>query len=258
MSTDNKKKKIRFTKTNFITILLIIALAFLAVAEYAIIHRDEIYKQIAGEMVGSVTSTSSFESSLPLELTTIGSKQYLVDKSHRLDSSYVPENLTTPYLNSSTDVIQLEEECGNQAKAMKDAASNEGIALIVSAGYVSYKEQDELYKSTVSLVGETQASTTIPEAGCSENQLGLAIDFTSDASQASPTLDFANSDAYAWLVQHAHEYGFILRYPEGKESITGYSYMPWHYRYVGVDVATAIYEKGADYTFEEYFNLVKE
>ena len=83
--------------------------------------------------------------------------------------------------------------------------------------------------------------------GYSEHQTGLAIDVKDGSGQYA---FFKNSDEYKWMKDNAHKYGFILRYPEGKEHITGFSFEAWHYRYVGVDVATFIYEN--DLTFDEY------
>ena len=81
--------------------------------------------------------------------------------------------------------------------------------------------------------------------GTSEHQLGIAVDINADKSKSS------NDEVYTWLAANAHNYGFILRYPQGKQEITGTSYEPWHYRYVGVDAAREIYERGI--CLEEYF-----
>ena len=136
------------------------------------------------------------------------------------------------------------------------AANDAGISLYVVTGYRSYEDQQKYYTSRMELLNNSEdAKKQVQAAGCSEHQTGLAIDFTDDPSNAQPTTDFGKTDAGKWLYEHAHEYGFILRYPEGKEDITGYNYEPWHYRYVGVETATAIYEQGPDTTFEEYFNI---
>ena len=84
-------------------------------------------------------------------------------------------------------------------------------------------------------------------AGHSEHQTGLAIDVSSNNPDI---LSFEMSTSFKWMKEHAHEYGFILRYPKGKEDITGYMYEPWHYRYVGKEIATLLYQTGM--TFDEY------
>lgn len=258
---DNQKRKHPFTTTTLISILLIISLIFLALAEYANLHREEIGKRIAEDLANaSGTGASASATALPDELTNTSSILILVNKTHPLPSGYAPadSDLSTPYLNSSTDAIRLRTEAAEQAKAMKAAAASSSVTLVVSAGYVSYQEQQDLYNATLKLLGGDESgpvSTAMEKAGYSEHQTGLAIDFTNDASQASPTSAFADTPAGQWLYAHAHEYGFILRYPKGKESITGYDYMPWHYRYVGVDTANAMYAASPDETFEEYFQI---
>ncbi len=260
---DKKTKRWHFSTTSFICTLLVIALVFLGLAEYANLHRDEIGKKIAEDLASSSVASSSATASasaLPTELTSTSSTLILVNKTHKLPDGYAPadSDLSTPYLNSTTDVIRIRTAAADAAKAMKAAAAEAGVTLIVSSGYVTYKEQQDLYDSMVKLLGggdNGPASTAIEKAGYSEHQTGLAIDFTNDASQATPTSAFADTPASQWLYAHAHEYGFILRYPKGKESVTGYDYMPWHYRYVGTDVANAMYAISPDETFEEYYKV---
>lgn len=252
---DKKKKRI-FTINVIIGIVLCAAIVLLGLSMYAYKNRDTIRKQAKQQTAVTSTDDEPASTALPSDLTTLGSNLIFVNKSHSLPSDYVPANLTTPYLNSTTDAIQLTEEAGNQAKAMKDAAAEDGITLIVSSGYRSYAEQDAYYQSRVNLLGKEAANTDCAQAGMSEHQTGLAIDFTDDPSNSNSHSEaFADTDAGKWLYEHAHEYGFILRYPKGKESITGYNYMPWHYRYVGTDTANAMYAISPDETFEEYFNI---
>lgn len=253
---EKKKKKRFFTINVIIGIILCAAIVLLGLSMYAYKNRDTIRKQAKQQAIADSSDEEPASTALPSDLTTLGSNLIFVNKSHSLPADYVPANLTTPYLNSTTDAIQLTEEAGNQAKAMKDAAADDGITLIVSSGYRSYSEQDAYYQSRVNLLGKEAANTDCAQAGMSEHQTGLAIDFTDDPSNAnSHSASFADTDAGKWLYEHAHEYGFILRYPKGKESITGYNYMPWHYRYVGADTANAMYAISPDETFEEYFNI---
>ncbi|MBR6891354.1 MAG: M15 family metallopeptidase, partial [Clostridia bacterium] len=108
---------------------------------------------------------------------------------------------------------------------------------IVTSGYRSYQRQREVYAQ--SEPGKAQ------EPGASEHQTGLAFDVTVETGEG-----FENTPQYAWLMEHAHEYGFIQRYPANKADITGISYEPWHYRYVGVEAATRMYRTGL--TLEEF------
>ena len=132
---------------------------------------------------------------------------------------------------------------------MWNAANEEGIYLIVNSSYRTYADQDEVYNSYKDSYGEKEADAVAARAGYSEHQTGLAIDVFSKDNTSRAT--FKESLAYSWLEANAYKYGFILRYPEGKENITGYGAESWHYRYVGKDVAEYIYEN--DITFDEYY-----
>lgn len=128
---------------------------------------------------------------------------------------------------------------------MSDAAKKDGISIRVISAYRTEDYQRRLYNSKVRARGIDKADKYSARPGSSEHQTGLAIDIS--CTQAT----FEYTAEFKWLNKHAHEYGFILRYPKGKEWITGYSYEPWHFRYVGTDVARIIYEEGI--TFEEYY-----
>jgi D-alanyl-D-alanine carboxypeptidase len=128
---------------------------------------------------------------------------------------------------------------------MWNAAKKEGLTMLVVSAYRTENYQRNLYNNKVRTSGKVYADNYSARAGHSEHQTGLAIDI------GSTRTSFEYTDEFKWLQNHAHEYGFILRYPKGKEWITGYAYEPWHYRYVGVDAAKVIYEEGA--TYEEYY-----
>ena len=136
------------------------------------------------------------------------------------------------------------------AEAFKQLASDakdEGYTIVGISGYRSYQTQATLYQRYVNKDGRVLADSYSARAGHSEHQTGLAIDV---ASKDPNILTFEQSTAFAWMLEHAHAYGFILRYPKGKEQITGYKYEPWHYRFVGVDLALEIKKSGM--TFDEY------
>jgi len=131
--------------------------------------------------------------------------------------------------------------------------------IVVTSAYRSYKYQEKIFEQYVSEymsannVGREEAEAyalkTSAPAGYSEHQLGLCVDLIEDGNTE---LDerFGETQAFEWLSQNAFNYGFILRYPKDKESITGYSYEPWHYRFVGIDAATVIHEDNI--CLEEY------
>jgi D-alanyl-D-alanine carboxypeptidase len=201
------------------------------------------------------TSKETEPSPLPAELTDPSSITVLVNKTHSLPADYVPEELVTPYVNSTSDVIQVSSKAADQLKEMVTKAAEDEVTLYLTAGYISYETQDDYFHDRAGMVGEAEANKVIARAGFSEHQTGLAFDFSDEASGTATTVAFADTKAGQWLLKHSWEYGFILRYPEGKESITGYSYQPWHYRFVGRDAAKAMHETAADLTMEEYYNI---
>lgn len=137
---------------------------------------------------------------------------------------------------------------------MFDAARAEGVYPVVREGYRTEEEQQEILDDKIQTYinqgySQSRAERTAKEwvalPGTSEHQLGIAVDINADKSKCS------NEEVYAWLAENAYKYGFILRYPLGKQEITGTSYEPWHYRYVGEEAALEIYEQGI--CLEEYF-----
>ena len=129
----------------------------------------------------------------------------------------------------------------------QSGAAADGIGLFVCSGFRSYTYQASLYNNYVNRDGRAAADTYSARPGHSEHQTGLAIDVNStDGSMAT-------SPEGIWLAAHCAEYGFIIRYPQGKEEITGYMYEPWHVRYVGKELAAELTENGL--TLEEYFGL---
>jgi len=169
----------------------------------------------------------------------------LVNVDNPLPEDYEPDKLVTLFefkarsFDLAKSDIQLERVAYEAAQAMFSAAKADGIdTFIITSGYRSRERQQELY--------EESTDGTVAKPGASEHESGLAFDLSTMSSGAS----FDTTEQFAWLSEHCWEYGFILRYPKGKEDITGLPYEPWHYRYVGKDAAKAIHEKGI--TLEEY------
>ena len=127
---------------------------------------------------------------------------------------------------------------------LQAAALLDGFSLPTLSGYRSYEYQGTLYNNYVAIDGQEIADTYSARPGFSEHQSGMAFDVGAIDN------NFGNTEAGIWLREHCHEYGFILRYPQGKEHITGYMYEPWHIRYVGVGSAREIHQRGI--TLEEY------
>lgn len=164
----------------------------------------------------------------------------LVNKYHYLNSNYAPDDIVEisnwyAYSGHST-----KEEVYTQYKKMWNAAKKQDLTLLVNSSYRTLEDQQKEYD----LAGDEYAS----RPGFSEHQTGLALDIVTYDIMGN---DFENTDEFKWLQNHAHEYGFILRYPKNKEDITGYSYESWHYRYLGEELATKVYESGL--TYDEYY-----
>lgn len=145
---------------------------------------------------------------------------------------------------------QLRAEAAKAADTMIDAAATDGVTLLVSSAYRSYAVQQQTYQYWVSVNGQQVADQLSARPGYSEHQTGLAIDF---ASPEGCRLEECYRDTLAgqWLVKNAPRYGYILRFPDGRQSVTGYRFEPWHYRYVGVQIAQEYASSGAK-TFEEF------
>ena len=190
----------------------------------------------------------------------------LANKTSMLGEDYVPANLVE--LNCPTDgeSQKLCSDAANALYAMMAAMKSEGIDdVFVTSSYRSYAYQQNLYNNYVNKhIGEgmsreeaeIMASSYSARPGQSEHQTGLCLDFTTDSIQGAVSNKFESTDAYTWLSANAYKYGFILRYPTDKVSITEYDYEPWHYRFVGREAATEIYFSGI--CLEEYVNGTAE
>ena len=136
------------------------------------------------------------------------------------------------------------------------AAGSAGVTIYVGSGYRSYATQASLFASNVRQHGEAKANRFSSCPGHSEHQSGLAVDFGGIDRACWVEDCFERTAAGKWLAAHAHEYGFILRYPKGKEKITGYQYEPWHFRYVGRELAGALHQSGL--TMEEAWSYIEK
>ena len=176
----------------------------------------------------------------------------LVNKYYLLDSSYAPDDLVTisqTYSWGEAGSQRVREVAYSAFLDMWNAANEEGYYLMVSSSYRSYAEQEEVYNNYKNSSGERYADSIAARPGSSEHQTGLTLDIFSRTNTNRET--FKDSAEAKWLAENSYKFGFILRYPEDKVDITGYTYEAWHFRYVGEEIATYIYEH--DITFEEYY-----
>lgn len=173
----------------------------------------------------------------------------LVNKHYALPADYVPELEVLGYSYGSGS---LRPEAAQAFRAMADQAGKDGISLRSVSAYRSYTHQTNTYNRYLKYNRQVVVDTFSARPGHSEHQTGLALDI----NVANMAAHFERTPAYAWLQEHCAQYGFILRYAQGKESITGYSFEPWHYRYVGAEIAQVCMEQGI--TYEEYLALQPE
>lgn len=174
----------------------------------------------------------------------------IVNKYYQLDNDYYYGELVTmdkAYDNKNGS--KLNKEAYAAFQKLVDAGEKEGYHIRNNSAYRSYNTQSGLYNNYKNSNGLTWADKWSARPGHSEHQTGLALDV--GVKNEYSLGKFESSPEFTWMKNNAHLYGFILRYPKGKEYITGYGYEPWHYRYVGVDVATYIYENNI--TYEEYY-----
>jgi D-alanyl-D-alanine carboxypeptidase len=175
----------------------------------------------------------------------------IANKYYKLSSDFVPKDLVridTKYAvdNDRWVIPIVKENFEKMASDMKKL----NLTIQAKSAYRSYQTQAILYNDYVKANGKASADTFSAQAGYSEHQTGLAVDVRAGTGNYGT---FQQSKEYEWMIQNAHKYGFILRYPENKTNITGYKFESWHFRYVGVDIAKYIYENNL--TFDEYYAM---
>ncbi len=173
----------------------------------------------------------------------------LVNKNNQLQSGYIPENLESISLRFANKDKYLRKDAKEAFEKLSSEASALGYRIVAVSAYRDYNYQNELFNYYVEEKGLDYALDCSAKPGHSEHQTGLAVDVEGENKDYD---NFEDTKEFSWMKENAHRFGFILRYPKGKEHITGFKYEPWHYRYVGIDAAYEIYEKNI--TLEEYLN----
>lgn len=167
----------------------------------------------------------------------------VVNKSRTISKDYIPSELVVPSISNPSGLF-VRKEASEPLENMIIEAKKSGLLIKIISAYRSYEYQENLFETSVASVGRETANQSIAIAGQSEHQTGLALDLGSYSGTCLIENCFKDTQEGKWLAENAHSYGFILRYPSGKESITGYTYEPWHFRYVGTELATALYRSG--------------
>lgn len=180
----------------------------------------------------------------------------IVNKKRALPNGYAPKTLRQPSVNvriNGSQEMLLRDEAATALEKLMGDAKDKGIDLMLVSGYRSFVLQKAVYERNVSEQGREEADKTSARPGYSEHQTGLAADLGETNGQCELQICFGDSKEGKWLAKNAQNYGFIIRYQDGKQSVVGYSYEPWHIRYVGKTLSREIFNNKT--TMEEFFNL---
>lgn len=179
-----------------------------------------------------------------------------VNKEYALPPDYLPSDLVTPdiyfHLAYYDDRTLMRKEAADAIEDLFAAAKADGCSLSGVSGYRSYQRQKKIFINNILTKGKTHTLKYSAVPGTSEHQTGLVMDISSASLKYDLRDDFIDTPEGQWVAKNAHRFGFIVRYPNGKAEITGYSYEPWHIRYVGKPLAKYLYDN--DLTLEEYYN----
>lgn len=192
----------------------------------------------------AVFNKSKYSTSDPSSIWIVVNKQHILSP-----AEFTPNDLTT-YAGATISAKIIDD-----FRAMLNAANSNSVILSVVSSYRSYNTQTGLYNNYVANNGQTAADTFSARPGYSEHQTGLAIDFGSPTNSSCNFDDcYATTPEGSWLENHAYEYGFLLRYTTDKQSVTGYKNEPWHYRYIGRELAAEMKKQNIT-TLEEFFGV---
>ena len=172
----------------------------------------------------------------------------LVNKYHYLDEFYRPDDLVRVSPSFAFANVYLIERAYSAFRDLANEARGDGFTIVIISGHRSFVNQRTIWENLRDVQGITRADEIAARPGHSEHQSGFAID-VADFHDHSDR--FGDTEAYQWMRINAHRFGFILRYPSELKHITGYTYEPWHFRYVGIETAERILNKGI--TFDEYY-----
>lgn len=239
-------------------ILILAAILVLAGSYYFFIKKDRVDAPTTDNSNSSQAAVNG--SSGDIDKYTIDNQAsiyYIVNKNRPLPLEYEPKDLVTPKVplaaEDSPKESMLRSEAAKSVEQLFAAAQAAGYKVILASGYRSSDLQAYYYNGYVKRDGQAAADKYSARPGTSEHQTGLAFDIARSDRRCYLEICFGNLPEGQWLVANAHKYGFVLRYPNGKENITGYQYEPWHFRYVGTDLADKVQASGK--TLEEYFGL---
>ncbi len=233
--------------------LLLIAVVLLVLALLA--HQSP-QPMLRPASPGKNQPTAAFDKK-QFSLTDAASPWVIVNKQHPLSpANYSPADLVVPSVplkdTRAASNMHVSQAMATGLQELFAAADNSGLHLLLSSGYRSYAYQVQVYGSIVAAQGQGSADEQSARPGYSEHQTGLAADVAPLSRKCDLRQCFGQTPEGLWLADNAYKYGFIIRYPLDKQAITGYEYEPWHLRYVGVNLSTAMQRQHSS-TLEEFF-----
>ena len=260
-----KKKRVSMRLRRLVTLSVVGALAIGAVSVFGL---PKIISDQVAELPESIQNIASQVQ--PKPVTIFDPPKYSIDEADSIwvmvnklrqisPLKYQPASLAFPDFPKpkvqNPFGLQLREEAAIATVELARAIAEAGKGtLILNSGFRTYKNQQGLYNRTKETRGLAVAEKLSARPGHSEHQLGLAADFSVKGQGCVIMVCFGKTEAGTWLAENAHEFGFVLRYPKGYKPITGFQYEPWHFRYVGIELATEMKTKGIK-TLEEFWGL---
>jgi D-alanyl-D-alanine carboxypeptidase len=188
----------------------------------------------------------------PTSLWVVANKQHPIQP-----VNYVPADLTVPsvpLVSPGADNMQMRAATASAITQLFANAKQAGLNLEVVSGYRSYTYQQTVYSRYVTRSGQTTADQESARPGYSEHQTGLAVDIGAASGKCALEACLGTTPEGQWLAANAYRYGFILRYPADKVTVTGYEYEPWHFRYVGTGLSSEMHQQDIE-TLEEFFGV---
>lgn len=268
-------KNQKLTKTLTTVLIVMILVVLLAFITLLYLQKEDSVKVVATPTPTPVSTLQTSATPLPTpeptfdisgyDIDSFNSETVIVNKNHKLTANDIPNDQVYIDMPSTIANMTVKSVVNEALNELYGAASSEGIELYINQGYISYYYQHDLYSSYANTVGANgKPEMFVPDSGESDYQTGYAVGFISMQNGSYTRLNSSlrsncpieqceGNDAAIWLSENAYKYGFIQRYPEGKQDITGF-YGQWYtYRYVGKEVAAAMYESGE--CMEEFFHI---
>jgi len=235
-------------------LFLVLALIVIALVAVLLVNSSPAPDDQDGSPGTGTNSQKSFNKS-KYSTSAKDSLWWVVNKKHPLPDGYAPADLTTPNIPVRTggDESQVSKKIVPNLEALVSAAKKDGLNLMLVSGYRSYNLQVMVYDQNIRQLGQTEADKVSAKPGTSEHQTGLSLDIGAGSRTCELEECFGTTSEGKWVAANAHTYGFIIRYPKGKQTTTGYNYEPWHLRFVGKELATEL--KRTNQTMEEFFGL---